>query len=180
MIRILGVDYNEGSYVDAVVKNMEVLRGVKVTLFDPLDIPRLVIELNSENNIPDYFESGPLPIISESLRQLFLGYDVEAEYFPVELQSNKIQLELSQYYFMHILEQVDCIDANASIFELDDGYFDNISKLVLKPEKTTGKHLFRAAKTYDLIKCVSEEMADKLSSYSGLRLISPAEWHSLN
>lgn len=181
MIYILEVDYdNQDTYVQAVVRNMEDLMDVKLTLCDSVADKLKVIKLELDNPpdiLPDYFESGPLIIVSDAFKKMAETHNVKAEFFPVELETKSGKsLHGVNYFFMHILEEVDCVDKYQSIYEMDDDFYDSFSKLVLDSSKVKGKCLFRLAYTYDPITCVTEGLAKELSRFSGFRLLKPSDW----
>lgn len=179
---ILEMDYcDPASYVDAQVLNINALRDVKDLLCAPLagTIPLLEVKVTTmpKAGLPDYFEIGPLPIVSSRLRDKLLTFDVKAEFFPVAIKQprRKTAHPPQGYYFMHPLEEVDCVDKRLSEYTEDDGYYDRFTKLVLSPEKAFGKQLFRLAMSYDPLLCVGARLADALKGWAGVHLITPQE-----
>ena len=174
-------DFDNGAaYTRASIVNAKVLASLEITGCRPLSgrLPDLRLELTSESPPADYFGAGPLFVISKKLRNIFDEIGANAEYHPVALFKNGLQLECESYYFANLLDKIDCFDFAQGICSLDGEFIDKIEKLAIDANKTDGKQIFRLAKSYDVITLASQNLAGAILSagLTGVQFIAPSEW----
>lgn len=110
--------------------------------------PCLTLQAYKNQPIPDYFKVGPRPIVSDRLRQIFEDFHVAAEFIPIKVVDNDGKPVLDgPYWFLHMLEEVQCIDVANSIIERFDedtkSPLKRIDKLVFIDAAIESRHLFR-------------------------------------
>jgi hypothetical protein len=142
--------------------------------------PTLTIHAYRQNVIPDYFEAGPRPIVSERLRQFLDGFDVCAEFIPIKVTiANQNPAPGSPFWFLHMLEEIPCIDFEKSLIERhsDDpnDLISRIKKLVFKESIIGDRLLFRPSE-YGLL-FVSDFLREALQSsgFTGITFVPVEE-----
>jgi hypothetical protein len=110
--------------------------------------PVLTLQCRRREAVPDYFESGSKPIVSAKFRNLAERFSVAAEFLPVNLldyQGNPARG--GPYWFMHMLEEIDCIDLEQSEYETlsdrPDSLLRRVRKLSFRPEMIGDRAMFR-------------------------------------
>ena len=173
---------SEEFFTDARYEDMGRVRHVKFTQPESLrgQFPeglRIVVE--SPRPPADYFKCGAMDVASEGLmRELAAHPGVKAEFFPVEVLTGKGGRVETQFYCMHVLDRADCFDFERSKFSVDeDGFIEDIDKLVLDESKALGHELFRVANVDFVILCASEPLAQRVSAggFTGVKFFDPSE-----
>jgi hypothetical protein len=171
---------NEAAYTRASIDNPRALDGLKLTAGEPIagGLPLLRLEITTSFPPADYFNAGPVFVVSHRLRQVFDEFGVSAEYFLVTLMRNGQEIGDGQYFFANLLEKIDCLDRERSTYTIDGEYVDTIKNLAIDENKAHGRPLFRLAKTYDMITLVSEPLAKALdaSGITGVKFVDPKDW----
>jgi hypothetical protein len=95
----------------------------------------LSIQIVDERPLADYFTSGGRPIVSQLLRQEFERFDVNAKFVPVALMPSEPDTTVAYYFWMHLLDSVECIDHERSeiVYHSKFHVVVGIRKLVLLP-----------------------------------------------
>jgi len=159
-------------------RNLADLRNAKLTQPQPLpaNLPRIVIDI-TVGDVPDYFECGPLRLMSGRLVAL-LSTDcrpgIDIEFIPVDVFREEKKLE---YWFGHVLAQVDCLDRERSRYTMADGMVDAIDHLEIDAGRAQGHRIFRVAKTYEYLVCVDAALSEQIKEAStGSVFVLPSEW----
>lgn len=170
---------NEDKFTDATVDDMSLLQPFKLTMCDRFgeSFPRLELSIESKARPNDYIKSGPLFIASEKLKDIFEKFKIEMEVFPVVMRQNNDLVDV-QYYYLHLLEEVDCIDRSKSEFTLDENYIDEIDSLVIDKDRLEGTSFVKVANCIDSILIASSELVDEVlgSGITGVRFVDPENW----
>lgn len=168
-----------GSYgVEPHIRNMDDLDPWNTESSEPLGrgFPTLDIEVRaSPGAVPDSFDVGPLRIVSGRIKDVIERAGGGAEFFPVSIRGPGIAPSIGSYYYLHPLDELACMDQERSVFTLDDGYIDRVSRFVIDESIAKRKPLFRLARCYALPLFVSDALADSLRALnaSGVRLLPP-------
>jgi hypothetical protein len=108
--------------------------------------PVLQARLEGTQPAPDFFTVAGKPLVSAPLRRRLENTEVSAEFLPSEIELPGHAQSPEPYYFMNILEVIDCIDEQQSRITRHPkfGYVQRIERLVLKPfANIGGSPLFR-------------------------------------
>ena len=146
--------------------------------------PRTRIEIRPGDELVDYFEIGPLPIVSASLKELLEEFLAKAEFFPVTILRTGKKYTEKSFYFCNILDLVDCLDQERGKYKiitlahLPRPRVNEINKLAIDEAKADGHSLFRIADGGEDLICVSDELAARVKSggFSGVTFVTPAKW----
>src|SRR5262245_11368243 len=108
----------------------------------------LTIKCLEMQPLPDLFKAGSKTIVSERFRRRCGGFRVNAEFLPVNaLRPDGDPASDQPYWCLHPLERIDCIDYNASIYDIygskEDFVVARFSRLVMRPEVIGLRDLFR-------------------------------------
>src|SRR5262245_5917469 len=125
----------------------------------------LTIRCLEEQPLPDLFEWSSRSIVSERFRRLCDGFRVNAEFLPMNvLRPDGKPASDQPCWFLHPLERIDCIDYDASVYEIygtkDDFTVRRFSRLVMRPEAIGDRDLFRPDRYPALY--VSEKLRDAI------------------
>jgi len=73
----------------------------------------------AEQRLPDLFRLGSKTVVSDRFRGLCDGFQVNAEFLPVNVvRPNGAPASDLPYWFLHVLERIDCIDYAASDYDI--------------------------------------------------------------
>lgn len=97
---------------------------------------------------PDFFWHGCMTVVSDRFKSLLVSMDyVQAEFLPAKLLSKKGELVSGNpYWFMHLLEEIDCIDYTNSDIDFWNSktrLIQRIRTLRFDETKIENRHLFR-------------------------------------
>lgn len=160
--------YVLGEKADYDHKNLmlELYIDIKINMGVPLSnkLPRTVFRIDDDRPPVDYFKSGGKQVISPRAKNLFDRFDVNAEYFPVQMNFPRSNLGSQDYFIMNPLCVLDCVDEEQSIIRRSkpNGVVSRIDKLVLKHAELE-PDLF-LLKRYTYITCITAGLADGLRS----------------
>ena len=179
MVRIWSHNTRDKNAVDARIKNLRPFHRVPLSSGQSLRgvFPADVVVLVESSHAPtDYFEAGPMKLVSERLKGIFTASRVNGEFFPVELQQDA--KHLSGFWCLNVLETVDCLDWSDSKYFAEKGFARKITRLVLRPDAIQDQPLFRIARTIPVLIAVSDDLATKVTETdcTGIALRSPEEW----
>ena len=146
--------------------------------------PETTIAIRSESPPTDYFEVGSMIVVSQRLKQLLENVQAKAEFFKLNVQSDREDFAGIEYYCCNVLECVDCIDYSRSklTFHTKPGFtdrIDGIQELAIDEAIAAPHVLFRIAKGAEYIVCVNADLANSLTQggFSGCKCIAPEEWY---
>src|SRR5262245_6650949 len=111
--------------------------------------PVLTIQCLEKQSLPDFFNSGSKTVVSDRFRSLCDGFRVNAEFLPVNIvRPDGAPASDLPYWFLHPLERIDCIDQDASVYDIygekkDRFVFAGFKRLVMRPEVIGDRDLFR-------------------------------------
>lgn len=171
---------NEARYTRASLLNVRDFRGVKTMTGEPLSdrFPGAQIAIDSEQPPADYFTAGPLFIVSDRLLSVLQQFPVRTELHPVKVIARRAVQRSLRYFFVNILDEVDCLDRAASEYIEKGGFAGDISKLVLDESKMAAVHLFRLARASQFVVLVSDSLATAVdcAGVVGVRFVEPSGW----
>ncbi|MFA3514549.1 RHS repeat protein, partial [Acinetobacter baumannii] len=126
----------------------------------------------------DYFHVGSLFIVSRKLKNIFEEKKVLAEYFLINLYKENGEYLEEEYFFVNLLKKIDCINKIDSKYSEEDGFIDEIYKLVIDEDKAKNEVLFRVDKTFNNIILVHDSLSDviKKSGCTGVNFIKVDDW----
>lgn len=147
------------------------------------DFPGVTLELRWSHPPADFFEPGTMFIVSDRLRIALEEFPIRAEFFPVRIVRNGVDVEGGGFHFCNILDCVDCLDYETGdyIFEITPGFTHlvrEINRLAVDDDKTIGHDLFRIANGGEGFVCTSDRVASRVSEgrFTGVRMIRPEDW----
>jgi hypothetical protein len=122
-----------------------------------VDTTLLTIGLRSRGTPIDFtFADFEVPIINEQVATLIP--DEDAQLLPVQIAGHKAN---HHYFVAFLMKEVDCLDANNSIYELWDsddavrpdlaGEIKSIDKLIIDSTKVTDATIFRLYKSDNIV-----------------------------
>jgi hypothetical protein len=124
---------------------------------------------------------GSYVVVSQRLRDFLVAKNLKnVEFLPVRVQSHEKELLPAQYYIVHPVHPVECIDAEASgakVDELDDDYFESMDRFVVKaPLSETLPLVFRIEGLSRHI-VVHRDLAREIDAqgFTGHKWIEPSE-----
>lgn len=119
-----------------------------------------------ERRPSDLFAFGPRWFVSDRFRRLCDGFQVNAEFLPVDIvRPNGAPASDVPYWYLHVLDRIDCVDYAAS--DYDNIYGDKhdfhirtrgLRRLVMRPEAIGNRDLFKADRLSGLY--VSQKLRD--------------------
>jgi hypothetical protein len=122
--------------------------------------PVLTLECEPIRPMPDFFRSGPNAIVSERFRKVCAEFQVPAEFLPIHVNHRGQYAPGSPFWFVHLLERLDCIDQERSDFEAwsarPESEFRRLNKLEFRQEAIGNRDLFRPKRYSQLF--VSDEL----------------------
>jgi hypothetical protein len=158
--------------------DQQVLEGVHIEAQGPI---QLFYKHMSKRKV-DYL-SGVyfFPVISARFKTLLLAEKVtHLEFCPVQLIHTKTQEIDNTYSFLNILDNVLCLDREASEYEVFPGSDEVISieKLVLEEEKLRGRDLVRLHESPVTI-LVSPRLRNAIEAagLTGIKLVAVDDYH---
>lgn len=171
---------NDRFYTRASIVNAKALVGLKLVAGQSLVglLPVIDLEIESDCEVADYFNAGPLFVVSEKLRKVLDDANASVEYHSVNLLKKGKRIDGVKYYFANLLEKIDCFDFEKSTYTVDDGFIDKIERLVIDESKVNQKTLFRLDRSYDVIIFASSNLRDAIETrkISGVKFYAPADW----
>jgi hypothetical protein len=127
-----------------------------------------------EVRLSDNLYGASVPIVSLRLRQMLESAGTKRiEFLPIELINHKGRKEPSEYFILHPLEMLECIDLDASGVEWNSIAPDQISRcrgLVLNHDAIPGDYKVFRPKFWGGNILIREDLVDKLikADFSGL------------
>ena len=140
--------------------------------------PLLTIECHRKQQMADLFKSGSKAIVSERFRRACEPFRVTAEFLPIKvIVPSGEPANGGPYWFVHLLERIDCIDYNASVFEAwserADSELRRISKLVFREDAIGERALFKPKRYSQLF--ASQQLHDSLLKAGCLVSFTPTD-----
>jgi len=123
-------------------------------------VPDTTLLFEKGARVPDVFKSGGATMASRKAKTLFEEAGVKAEFFPIRLKFKDGRPEC-RYYFVNVVEVVDCVDWQRSDIVMDDRFpiVRKIDKLVLT---VSAAPLFRP-KGLEFLLCCSSDLAASIN-----------------
>ena len=107
--------------------------------------PRTQIAVKQAKSPPDFYLLGSIFFVSERLRYFLEKHKINAEYIELSVTVDQ-GTSAPKYYFMNILDVLDCFDREKSVFEEFSaeagGGILTVKELHLKESIISGKKLF--------------------------------------
>lgn len=171
---------NAPAYTRAAILNAKALAGVKLTAGFSLvgHLPEISLDIISDYPPADYFNAGPLFVVSERLRGLLESANAAIEYHPVVLFKDGHEIHGGGYCFANLLKKIDCFNFEKSIYTMDGEFIDKIQRLEIDESKADGNPLFRLARSFDVITLASQDLRDTVlgAGITGVKFFDPADW----
>jgi hypothetical protein len=146
-------------------------------------IPKMRLEILSNNPPADYFDVGTLFVASEHLKAVLDEFKVHAEFLPLHIIYDGKEYTERNFYFCNILDCVECLDFTRGkyTFWKKPGFTDEVDKiknLAIDEKKASGHNLFRIAKGAEYIVCASDRLAGRIEDlkFTGMRFVEPKDW----
>lgn len=147
--------------------------------------PRSQMRVDTAEPLQDWFVSGLFRMASERLAKVVaeeVGPD-QLELLEVELcRSGGAPLQgAGRYFYLHTLNSVDALDRERSELVLeDDGWVDEIDRLVLDPGKAAPHALFELAGNSLGLLLVREDLKKLIEAggFTGITFEDPGTWSS--
>lgn len=120
MVKVLGSEYERGRSTAAHVVNHEDFKDYCLFSSEPFtdDFPMPVVAYCRGELPVDYFECLHLKIVSEKCRAILENLAVSMQFLPIKLTNmNGRVYGGGQYFFAHLLAELDCFDYEKSSFE---------------------------------------------------------------
>lgn len=135
---------------------------------------KIRITVKSRAPLNDFFLSGPLLIVSETLKGVLELADANCEFIEVAV-SPKARSGKRTFFFCNTLECIDCIDHKRGKYTFwDEPRFRDrvktIRKLAINDAKARGHGLFRLSKGGEFIVCASESLARRVATQDAREL----------
>jgi len=134
--------------------------------------PLTTVSLKLRPKAPDCIGVGSLDLVSERLRDFLVAENINAEFLEVEVVQGRKRTD-SRYYEMNVLELVECLDRQRSVFQentLSSGerFVSGIDELYLDESKLRGSRLFVMKER--LVILIREDLAGALAAekFTGL------------
>lgn len=110
--------------------------------------PKLSLECERTQPMPDYFRSGPNAIVSDRFRKVCEGFRVPAEFLAINVVFPAgLSAPGNPFWFLHPLELLDCIDYDRSEYETfserPDSVFRQVTKLEFREEAIANRDFFK-------------------------------------
>lgn len=110
--------------------------------------PLLTIRMNRREAVPDFFHSGTKPIVSMQFKNLAEHFKVCAEFLPVKVLNHRGEsVRAEPFWFMHMLEDIDCIDFEKTDYETvsdrPNSLLRRIRNLCFRTEAIEPRSIFR-------------------------------------
>jgi hypothetical protein len=179
MTKILIPDYDDRIWPSISIVNVKALVGIPLTSGNPLGqrFPeRLAISQNDNNNPPDFFYAGAMPVISHRFAESLKEFECKLELF--ELDASKL-VGNGRYYFLNLLESIDRLDWRESNFTERGGFATKITKLRLL-DVIVEPAVYRISKTIPSLISVSDIACRilKEKKLNGFRLVKAEDWEN--
>ncbi len=134
----------------------------KLTMSMSADEPRKTV-------LPDYVQNtDSLLIVSPRLREFFEAQKVSnVEYYPLEIKNHKGKVASNDYFVAHLINQVDCIDVDASGVTwsglgLETQRIMLISQLVIDPARVPKDRALFFPRYFSEIPVLRRELAEAM------------------
>jgi hypothetical protein len=181
-LKVLRRDFDNYKSLDVNYHDISTVRGIKMSLTVPLkSFPkvRFNVKFNqTQKPIPDYLECGMAYIVSEKFRDLLNKFDVNAEFFPIQIYLIKQNIFLENYYYFHLMAEENCFDFKESDYETDDdGSIESIDTLRLTFKSQPMNDIFFVGEISFRIICMTEKLGHALeqNNITGIKLTDPEE-----
>jgi len=172
--QITDADFEDISALNNVIRNVPKRLGKS--------FPKITLRVSTRHKPNDFFVMGTLFIASDRLKSIFTECRVNAEYHPVDIVHHGKPYTEQTFYYVHLLDHVDCLDWKKSRYNPDDcRNADNLRLLTIDEKKAAGFPLFKLARVYDWIWLCSDQLAKRVGNekeISGMELCLPKDFKS--
>lgn len=188
MVKIWEVDlYYDELYADAWVidRNLgfEWSQYILGDKSQPHQLKQLLVRIDADIFVGDYFEANSIPVVSERVKNLLLAEVPEyVEFFPVQVFHHGKERTKDSFFIMYIKEKTDCFDweksvYRTSIFNNGEKSMRSINKLVLLEDGIKDKKIVRVAEVGFNIIGVREDLCQKIlnSGAKGIEFKEPQQ-----
>jgi hypothetical protein len=174
------LQFNEDTFEASFLNGLPDIPSRDLMSDEPLVLDELGVELLFEEagTPSDALKVGVMFFVSQKLRRIFDYFNVDAEYYKVKAYSSD-RSEVYNYYYMHFLDDVSCIDREKSDIDLEGDYVLRIRNLVIDESVVPeGRHFFRVGGAFKWIVLASDELKIKMFQEStvGLDFVMPSDW----
>lgn len=147
-------------------------QGLKLNLCVPFpnDVETPQISSKSSGDPTDHFMASGAFVASHRLRTLFERINVVAEYLPIELIHNGIPYDSSEFFIVNLLDEIACLDYEASKYTPTPNGVTDIVDLVIDDGIAQGHPLFMLGPirwgdrpnpmaVCEIVRCASKDLA---------------------
>ena len=172
-------DYDDSNYPSVSIVNVKSLVGIPLASGNPLTgkFPDGLSLLQDSGTVPpDFFYAGAMPVFSRRLRDALTQLKCKFESF--ELETSQLVGDES-FYFVNLLESLDCFDRQRSMFVERGGFATSISKLRLANiDHEIEPRVYRISKTIPALTAVSDVSSTSIieQGFTGFSLVKPENW----
>ena len=126
----------------------------------------------------DFFEVGPLPVVSGNLASILQRHDTSAELLPVSVVDQNGVESGRQWHCLNILEVIDCVDVTKSQFVENERNI--VRRLVLTSAADGPSPLFLIANMRPPTRCIRDDVARDIirATCTGVLFKTAAEWRN--
>ena len=183
MIKILQCDVSDKTHTNARLLDAHRLTEMRFNFGDVQSgiFPEgIQIKIKTKREPNDYFHAGPISVVSANVKDVFDSYKVKAEYFLLNITLSNGETSLTKYYYLNILEMVDCLDWSASEYTPVREYATKLKKIVLVDEMCHQAPVFLVSRTTSNVLCCSDSVVTSLRQYGckGINYVSSDTWRN--
>ncbi|MFV1982044.1 MAG: Imm43 family immunity protein [Thiohalomonadales bacterium] len=185
MYRAWQEDTSPGTLTDVYFPHDDWVKVIEYDFIDSASLctpfPCLTFKSNNFHAPADYFECGSMHIVSEHFVELMIEFKVSAEYHLVRMFHQNMETR-KQYFLMHILQSIDCVDRELSNIDIDSmDYIDDFKTLIFNEDKLTNFTLVRVGKMHSDIVLVRNDLAEAIlqRGLTGIKFSNISEIKSL-
>jgi hypothetical protein len=175
-------DFSDDTYTDASIEDLRQFIAV------PLGVGKSIqsvfpagtrVVIRGSNAPTDYFQAGPMSLVSSRLRSVLDDEGVNAEYIQTPIVSANGDVLSGRFYCFNLLEAVDCFDRAKSDFTPRKGLATRIQRVALRP-LSAEPPVYLAANTSPALVCTREDVAKAIidAGCSGATFKSASAWRS--
>lgn len=133
--------------------------------------------------LADNLKAQPLVVSTRLRAWLEVHGGPGLEFLPVQLTDGKKKVySAGEYSVVHVMNEVDCLDLEASAAELDDEEVDEFKRLILRPEAVPpGVMMFRVRRLPGVV-FVREALVNAFiaTDFSGVMFLDPSTYDGMS
>ena len=176
-------NFDGETYTDARIKDIRRFLGVPLmsgrSIKDKFPEHTCIV-IRSSGLPTDFFMAGPMPVFSEKAKHIIDQDRIAAEWYPLNVLSQNGESLGIRYYYLNLLEVIDCFSRELSVFTPKMDFATRIERVVLRMLPLSEPPLYLVAKTSPVLLCASDGLAQTITqaSCTGVKFKSPQEWRN--